>query len=283
MKLKSAIATVIVTGMMVAGCKKEEAPTPSLHGLEYSQSEKQAPIVLDEFSVGEYHNQKLDEIFDKLQARIQGLGYQSLRKYHFRNVYSATLNETFMGSQNEQFRQLGLKMYDAGVAAPSLDDQFHRNLATIRGSSASRVFKDFTTGFLATARKKLSQEDADGFCFECYQKLARQKLKGTELKIALGAISVYQSSFQYWTLNDENWRTLIHPGDGTPVSTGSGPVGGGEDAGGVVVRALSGAAGGTATLPGVGTVGGWLTGGVAGGVGNSLRAAFADLWDWLGL
>ena len=101
------------------------------------------------------------------------------------------------------------------------------------------------------------------------------------MEIALISISTGKSSFAYWEKNLEKWNSLFGLNSLSLRAVRPPKTVGMADLGGAAAGALWGAYGGTAFLPGVGTVTGALAVGCAGGLYSSIAATAAGLFGSL--
>lgn len=268
---------------LIQGCKKEEVNVNSISSnVPTTLNTRSVALTLDENSIGEFHNQMLDNYYDELKSKMNQVG-NALQKSHFRNVAKTVLNNTYSHSQNGKIKNFAMDVYDNRIELNSTEDNIQLSIDEINASTyGSPALKSFLISVITQGQTKLDIIAVECFCTE-RKDCANGCLSGDELKIAIAAVNVYKSSYDYWGLNYNKWRDLINPDDNDDMTPSQRASVAGADAAGFSTGAFWGAAGGTAFLPGVGTVTGAYAVGLAGAAWASATAAIGNFWDyWFG-
>lgn len=230
---------------------------------------------LNESNVGDFHNQKMNEYYINLQKLAKSKEYNKIKKDDFYFAFTDLTKEVFgdknpslLSTTNADF----LQYMDL-----TFDQQVDLSLQKIsNANSTSKELKEFLIVVINHCRKNNDNEQNIKFL---KTKLieAQKKFKGNEFKIVEVSLNTGISSFIYWESNYKKWNDVF----GTANASKKPPVNVGvADLAGATVGAMYGAVGGTAFLPGVGTVAGAVGVGVAGGLYASTVAAVTNFYSY---
>jgi len=158
----------------------------------------------------------------------------------------------------------------------TIDENINESIKRIRDSTTkNKELKEYLLKMITNC-KDLNDKNYIEF-FENQKNYSERNFKGDDLKIALIGINTGVSSYRYWKENLEKWDVLIGNTNSTQARNTRGVAT--ADVAGALVGGLYGAIGGTAFLPGVGTVAGGLAVGCAGGLYASAVASVKSLLD----
>jgi hypothetical protein len=229
---------------------------------------------LNETNVGEFHNEKMDLYYSYLENIAKTKEKNAIKKSDFYDMFTnLTLNvfgknnPELSASTNSEF----LKYLDL-----TFEQQVDESVNKInKVTTISQELKSFLISIIVDCRK-VNNNQLNINYLKSKMVEARQKFSGNELRIIEVSLNTGISSFYYWDNNYDKWETVF----GTARTVRKPPVNVGvADLAGATVGALYGAVGGTAFLPGVGTVTGAIGVGLAGGLYSSTVAAAVNFFS----
>ena len=258
--------------LFVTSCSREEIQ-PKTQKENVVLSEKKSTVMM---SPGEIHNYYLHQFYLKLKSEINQNGFDEMDFVKCSDMYQKMIH-SWREENTFRITATGEKMVDyinsekeaVSIAKCIEEIKINQNI--------SDELKGFLENFLNSTLDANDQNTVNKIVE--MGKDAANDLKGVEKEIALGTVDVFEKSVDYWLNNQLKWKQLQSPNFDENLDF-PGSIGG-ADAGGFAVGAAIGLAGGTAVLPGVGTVTDWLGCGTAGGLINSASAAISELYDWI--
>lgn len=231
-------------------------------------------------TVGDFHNLQMENYYKSLEKIVIQKGYNNMTKEDFCSVFKYLTNEVF-GKENSKL-VLETNSNFAKYFDLKLEDNINTSIDLIKKSTYNNEDLKYFLINLILESKNVEFDNAANF-FNIKLNDANKKFKDKDLEIALISINTGKSSFLYWEENLENWNSLFKLNSLSAKAVKPGKTIGAADIGGATAGALYGAYGGTAFLPGVGTVTGALAVGCAGGmyasIGAGAGALFMSLFD----
>lgn len=283
------IVIFILSAFTVVACLKTDNNTQPLALTEHDKS------LISTFSqAGIIHNKGMDYIYEKLVSDAQKsnfknveIGLKDINKYAFqflRESYSALINPA------EE-----VKYYHADLQQQNQDYdsyQITSHIERVNKTQVSQSLKDAFAQFELIFKNTSIQHDYTKYDL-LVEKLVPTLSNDLDKMTFISTVSVGKYTLQYWSENSSKWQsfaTLIAPKGKNNIATlrrnGSG-IAYADVAGaatGAVRGAMVGLAGGTMTIPGLGTAvggaGGVMVGMIGGAIGGSAAEAMHDFIKW---
>jgi len=232
--------------------------------------------ILNEETIGEIHNQQMDLYYTKIYNLLKEQKDQKIKKETFYELFDNQIND-FWGSNNEKLVLDASNGFKQNLNLTLLEST-NKKIDEIKNSkNISDKLKKFLLDLISES-EKINSDQITAFYNE-KKELATIQFESNDLKLALISINVGKSSQEYWNNNINKWNDLIKDATGTSQSLSKGTVGK-ADLVGVIAGGIWGGLGGTAVLPGVGTVTGAVAVGLTTGFYMSLVAAVKTLVDF---
>lgn len=231
---------------------------------------------IDMYNVGEFHNKQMEDYYNSLERVVTQKSLNKITKEDLNLIFkNQTLN--VFGIENSKLvsetNQGFIKYFDL-----KLDENISNSIELIKSSSYNNEeLKTFLVNLILES-KMIKTENIEIY-FNLKLEDANRRFKDKDLEIALISINTGKASFLYWEENLGKWNSLFElNGINSKIAAGPPKTIGAADVGGAAAGALYGAYGGTAFLPGVGTVTGALAVGCAGGMYASIAATAGGMF-----
>ncbi len=231
-------------------------------------------------TAGNFHNVQMDKYYEKLKKLTEKKAKDEITQADFKLLFKELLISVY-GDKNELIINESLEEFDSYYGKNGLEIADLALTKLKRAEYGSDNLKTFLIEIIDDT-KSLQIEDAENY-FTNKINEAKNKFKDKDLEIVLGSLNTGRASFNYWSENYSKWHLLFN-NSSTLLQRGPRPgkVIAAADCAGFVGGACWGAMGGTAFLPGVGTVTGALAVGTANGMYAScvagLGSAFMSLF-----
>ena len=227
-------------------------------------------------TIGDFHNVQMEKYYEKLKTLTETKGKDKITQSDLKLLFEEVLISVY-GNDNRSIVNESLKGFDDCFGKTSFeitDISIDRiNLSKYKNEELKVFLIDVIKG-----SKEIEFDKSQSY-FESKIKEANEKFKNGDLEIALSTLNTGKASFDYWSENYSKWHLLFNESS-TLASRGgaakAGKVIGVADCAGFCGGALWGAMGGTAFLPGVGTVTGALAVGCANGMYASVVAGLGS-------
>jgi hypothetical protein len=236
-----------------------------------------AQEVLNVENIGEFHNLQMENYYRSLEKMVIQKGFKDVTKQDHYDIFNDLVLDVF-GKENSNLvsetNQNFIKRFDLEI-----EQNINSSIQLIKASYyKNEDLKVFLIDFILDC-KDIKSENSSKF-FQTKLDQANKTFKEKDLEIALISINTGKSSFLYWEKNLEKWNNLYELNNSV-AKAGPGKAIAAADVGGATAGAIWGAYGGTAFLPGVGTVTGALAVGCAGGLAGSIGATAGALFSAL--
>lgn len=225
-------------------------------------------------NAGQFHNKQMTVYYGKLTELVKKLGHKNVKPEDTRKAFNDLLDSIY-GPNNEKIISEAMKGYDTiyGKTNEEIADISINNIKNM--PYKGEELKLFMIKLIEET-KKLNFDTASNF-FENKLREANSKFKDQDLEIAISGINTGKASYLYWSENFNDWFLLFNDAKSIPAQRRGGRTVGIADASGFISGAIWGGIGGTAFLPGVGTVAGALAVGTAYGLYGSIAGAVLSI------
>ncbi|HPW97027.1 MAG TPA: hypothetical protein PK218_00535 [Flavobacterium sp.] len=223
-------------------------------------------------TIGDFHNVQMEKYYEKLKTFTETEGKEKITQSDFKLLFKEVLISVY-GNENPSIVNESLEGFDNCFGKTSIEIA---DLSINKIQSANYKNEELKLFLINTINdcKVLEFEKSKSY-FDNKIIEANKKFEDKDLEIALSTLNTGKASFNYWEENYSKWHLLFNDSS-TSASRGgavrAGRAIGAADCAGFCGGALWGAMGGTAFLPGVGTVTGALAVGCANGMYASVVA-----------
>lgn len=237
--------------------------------------------LLNAGNAGEFHNKQMETYYQKLSDLVKRNGPDNVKPEETRELFVNLLYDVY-GKDNSTIISAAVKGYDSAYGK-KIEEIAEMSITDIRSIPYKNTdVKDYLIDVIKST-DALTFDDASQF-FDNKLKEAESKFKDQDLEVVKSSLNTGKASYKYWGDNYSNWYDLFDQKQTTAARGRGGRRVGIADTACFVSGAIWGAIGGTATLPGVGTVTGALAvgtayglyGSIAAGVYNAVSLIFGD-------